>query len=310
MEDKEIKPFGYINEEGGLIEGDHPHPAPNNFTPLTQDVIDEMAKSIAIVNGDDEVIARAKKLYPTDLVFKARLTKNSGDEFIETGSAFEILSALDRRGVVYDKLSYVTLTNSTGMGVATGPEAIIEFLIYHSTGKRLGSVKNSPYVFECEFKNKETMYYDIHYILSRPNNAELRTMTKLTLVYRGTGRFGDKLCSNIYSLSGVMDIEHALKNWHKRSPNYDTEGQEQTDKEVESIKDLFIAVSELLTPAALIEEEPEEEEMTMEETDDRTEDIRAFAIDEQVSLVKSLVIAGDNEKALRHLEVLEFIIKK
>lgn len=301
--DSDIKPFGVIGSDG-LIQ-QNVDKKPNAFTALSQSEIDQVAKSIAIVSGDD-VVGYAKKLDRGDLIL--RVTDN-GEKRVFSGTPYEILSDIVRNKLNFDKLTQISLSNSIGEYVAHGAQQSLEFIIYHSTGTILRSVKNSTYVFECEFKDKPTSYYDIYYVLSRPTNTELRGMKKLSLVRRGGAKTTDQSCENIFSVAGILDIESALKNWHKRSPAYETHAQEQSDKEIESIKDLFIAVNDILTTTVDESEEPETTEDATEDAD-RTEEIREYAISEHIDLLRFFINDGQKERALKYLDVLSFIIKK
>ena len=308
--DKDIKPFGQIGTDG-VIE---PVTEPKILTETlrakvsiapSQKLITEMADTISAIDEIEEGkttdgLLYERKLHSTDLILEGNT--ESGEYFKIAGCAYEIISALVRRKVNLSKTKNLELKTYKGESLLRNfhnyRDSIIQFLIYESTGRMLGSVTSKSYVFECEF-DEGTYYFDIYYVLHRPSNTEFNGMKRISFY----DKLHEKALSNIFEMHGKLDISETLKEWTKRLHGYEGWGQANSDKEISEIRDMFDTVCNLLTP-------PKDEEVEPTETADRIDEIKAFAISEQIARVRDLVQGDDKELTLKHLEVLEYLIKK
>lgn len=294
--DGDIKPYGYIDSESQILV-ETPPPAKK----VTREAVAAMASAMEAIEDTSTTTdgVYARKLISTDLILEGQDSR--GEDFVFAGSAYSIISNLVRRKIDVSKTKNLHLKNYKGETLLRSynvyRDNIIQFLIYESTGRMLGSVNSKTYVFECEF-DKGTYYFDIYYVLHRPSNTEFNGMKRISLY----DKKNQVALSNIFEMYGKLDISETLKEWTKNVHGYEGWGQANSEKEISEIRDMFETVCNLMTPTKV------EEDTT--ETADRTEEIKAFAISEQLDRVRELVNGDDKELTLKHLDVLQYLIGK
>lgn len=251
-------------------------------------------------------MTKERKVLPHELILE--YTPRGEEEQTVVGTPTEILNHLVENNVTVS-LQHLMLSNHLGYLLSQKNNVIIEFLIFQSTEQQLGKVHVGDFMFEVEFRDKppktRTALYDIFYVLNRPNNTELTGASKITLVRRT--KEDSVILDNIFEYAGKKDIQDLLLNWTKRVHGYETPEQLNSAKAVDEIKDVSQTIHEILSEPEPVEVVEEPAKLDQNVTDNTIKD---YAVTEQISAIKELVLKGETEKAVKYIDVLTFLLQK
>lgn len=260
-------------------------------------------------------MAEQREPKPHELVLE--YTPSSGEEQTVIGTPIELLNHLVDNNI---KIAWqnLILSNHVGYLLSRKNEEIIEFLIFQSTGQQLGKVHVGNFMFEVEFRDKQpkfrTALYDIFYVLNRPSNSELTGASKITLVRR-TEEDSESL-KDLFEYAGKKDIKDLLQNWTKRFEGFETPEQVNSEIAVKEIKGVSQTIDAILSESETVPE-PETAPavaqanvLLVESLPPSDLRIKNYAVKEQISAIKELVLKGDTEKAINYLDVLTFLLKQ
>lgn len=252
-----------------------------------------------------------------------KIGKTSENKTYEiNGNALNILYYLEKylteNYLSYEELDIVELynfseDNTVKVQMFKQSFPAIQFLIYAASyidfnKSLLGQEFSSPslhMVFDVEyyapFRNME---YDVFYFLNLPyDNFKYNMLSgvkKISLSSKNKNR--NKNLGSLFNFIGNnkndTEIVEIFIKWVKTSDFYNIPKKHFSTENLEYISSLSTAIEEIIE-----KEEPSE-------TPDTTELIQQYAIEENIKTIRTLVTDNDCEKALKYLDVLEWMIKK